>query len=126
MSFGIFGALVAYLLTAVCAIQMLRRPASTRIRFLTCVVGLLPLFHAVLLLLDHGVPAETVIGRAAELVELFVSSLCLTAIHLLNKESRDRNVTDAKLRLVEAAVPPPPPRVNTRGGAVPVWLRGAV
>jgi hypothetical protein len=117
---------VAYLLTAVCAIQMLRRPASTRIRFVTSVVGLLPLCHAVLLLLDHGVPAETVIGRAAELVELFVSALCLTAIHLLNKVSRDRNVTDAKLRLVEAAVPPPPLRVNAGGGAVPVWLRGVV
>ena len=53
--------------------------------------------------------AVAVIGSAAELVELFVSALCLTAIHLLNKENRDRNVTDARLRLVEAAVPPPPP-----------------
>ena len=126
MSFGIWGALVAYLLTAVCAIQMLRRPASTRVRFLTCVVGLLPLCHSVLLLRDHGVAAVTVIGSAAELVELFVSALCLTAIHLLNKENRDRNVTDARLRLVEAAVPPPPPRVNAGQVVAPMWLRGSV
>jgi hypothetical protein len=118
--------MVAYLLTVECAVQMLRRPASTRIRFLTCVVGLLPLCHSVLLLWDYGVAAVTVIGRAAELVELFVSALCLTAIHLLNKENRDRNVTEAKLRLVDAAVPPPHSRVNAEEVPSPMWLRGSV
>ena len=61
-----------------------------------------------------GVPEETVIGRAAELVELFVSALCLTAIHLLNKESRDRNVTDAKLRPIMHLA-------AAMGPVIPLW-----
>jgi hypothetical protein len=107
MNFGMWGALAAYLLTAVSAIAMLRRSANSRIRFLTFVVGLLPLCQTMLMLRDYGLFNIPMVGRAAELVELFVSAMCLSAIHLLNKESRDRRMTDAKLRLVEAEVPNP-------------------
>jgi hypothetical protein len=105
MGFGMWGALTAYLLTAVSAIAMLRRSANGRIRFLTFVVGLLPLCQTMLMLREYGLFTMPMFGRAAELVELFVSALCLSAIHLLNKESRDRKLTDSKLRLVEAEVP---------------------
>jgi hypothetical protein len=107
MSSGMWGALMAYLLTALSAIAMLRRSANGRIRFLTFVVGLLPLCQTMLMLREYGVFTLPAVGRAAELVELFVSALCLSAIHLLNKESFDRKLTDAKLRLVEAEVPNP-------------------
>jgi hypothetical protein len=107
MGFGMWGALTAYLLTAVSAIAMLRRSANGRIRFLTFVVGLLPLCQTMLMLRAYGLFNMPLVGRAAELVELFVSALCLSAIHLLNKESFDRNMTEVKLRLVEAEVPNP-------------------
>jgi hypothetical protein len=37
----------------------------------------------------------------AESLELLIGALCLTAIHLLNKENGDRRNTDARLRIVE-------------------------
>jgi hypothetical protein len=41
------------------------------------------------------------VGDIAEVLELLVSALCLTAIHLLNKENGDRRNTDARLRVAE-------------------------
>jgi hypothetical protein len=42
------------------------------------------------------------VGQVAEELELLVSALCLTAIHLLNEENHDRKSTDKRLRVAEA------------------------
>jgi len=105
MSIGLLGALTAYLLTTVGAILMLRRSANGHIRFLILVIGLLPLCQTILMLREHGLWTAPVVGQAAEMVELLVSALCLAAVHLLNKESSEKKLTNAKLRLVEAEVP---------------------
>jgi hypothetical protein len=45
-------------------------------------------------------------GKAAELLELPASALCLAALYLLNKENTDRRNTDSRLRVAEASPVP--------------------
>jgi hypothetical protein len=102
MSFGINCAVFAYLVTAGCAILLLRGSSNWRIKFLAFVVGLLPLCHAAILLSNNGVLVARIVGRISEPVELAISALCLTAVYLLSKENRERKQVDVRLRLAEA------------------------
>ena len=106
MSFGINCAVFAYLVTAGCAIMLLRGSSNWRIKFLAFVVGLLPLCHAAILLSNNGVLVARVVGRISEPVELAISALCLTAVYLLCKENRERKQVDVRLRLAEAQASP--------------------
>jgi hypothetical protein len=101
MSFSIGSALLAYLITVACAIVVSKRSSNWRIRLLALTVGLLPLCEAVVLLGRHQIWLNAEIAEMAESLELLVGALCLTAIHLLNKENGDRRNTDARLRVAE-------------------------
>ena len=89
MSSGTLGALAAYIVTTVCALLVLRRARSGWMRFLTAVVGLLPLCQTVLILRDGARWNVSAAGRNAEYLELLVSALCLAAIHFLNKRNAE-------------------------------------
>jgi hypothetical protein len=102
MSLGLNCAVFAYLITAGCAIILLRGSSNWRIKFLAFVVGLLPLCHAAILLSNNGVLVAKVVSRISEPVELTISALCLTAVYLLSKENRERRQVEVRLRLAEA------------------------
>jgi hypothetical protein len=106
MSFGINCAVFAYLVTAGCAILLLRGSSNWRIKFLAFIVGLVPLCNAVILLSKNGVLVARAVGRVSEPVELTISALCLTAVYLLIKENRERKHVEVRLRLAEAQTSP--------------------
>jgi hypothetical protein len=106
MSVSVGAAVLAYLLTIACTVIVARRSSNGRIRLLALTVGLLPLCQATVLLGKSHIWIRPEIGQIAEELELLVSALCLTAVHLLNKENRDRKNTDSRLRVVEADLPP--------------------
>jgi hypothetical protein len=70
---------------------------------LALTVGLLPVCQAVILLGRHQIWLGAEFAEMAESLELLVGALCLTAIHLLNKENGDRRNTDVRLRVAEAS-----------------------
>ena len=102
MSYSAWSALVAYLLTIACSMLLATRAANWRIRLLGYTVGLLPLCQAVVLLGRNKFWISAAVGDIAEMLELLASALCLTAVHLLNVENRDRKSTDTRLRVTEA------------------------
>ena len=103
MSLFVGSALFAYAMTMVCSVVVARRSSNWRIRLLAYTVGLLPLSQAMGLLAENHIWLTAQVGHIAQSMELLVSALCLTAIHLLNRENRDRKGTDARLRVAEAA-----------------------
>ncbi len=115
MSFSIGSALVAYFLTVISSLVVARRSSNWRIRLLALTVGLLPLCQMVVLLGRKGIWLTSEVAEIAEILELLVSALCLTAVHLLNRENTDRRTTESRLRVAEAA-PSPGVTVSTHGG----------
>ncbi len=103
MSLFVGSALTAYVITMICSLIVARRSGNWRIRLLAYTVGLLPLSQAVILLANNHIWLREPAVRVGQSLELLVSALCLTAIHLLNRENRDRKGTDARLRVAEAA-----------------------
>jgi hypothetical protein len=99
-------ALLAYVITMLCALVVAKRSTNWRIRLLALTVGMLPLCQAVILMAANRIWLSEQAGRTAQSLELLVCALCLTAIHLLNKENRDRKETDARLRVAEATPQP--------------------
>jgi hypothetical protein len=106
MSLPVGFALFVYALSAICSIVVSKRSSNWRIRLLALTVGLLPFCQAVVLLGKHQIWISAQVGEIAEMLELLVGALCLTAIHLLNRENKDRKNTDAKLRVSEAGPQP--------------------
>jgi len=106
LSIYVSSALFAYVITMVCALVVANRSTNWRIRLLAFTVGMLPLCQAVVLLASNHIWLSEQVGRTAQSLELLVCALCLTAIHLLNKENRDRKDTDARLRVAESAPQP--------------------
>jgi hypothetical protein len=100
-------ALFAYIVTMLCALIVARRSTNWRIRLLALTVGLLPLCQAVILMSENHIWLGEQAARMAQLLQLLVCALCLTAIHLLNKENRDRKGTDVRLRVAEAQTQTP-------------------
>jgi hypothetical protein len=99
---AILSSVVAYLLSSACALLLVRRRfRNPRLRGLSIVIGMLPLLQALSLLNQRGLNLFG-LNHVTDLVDLFVSMLCLWSIHLLDVESRDRQQTDMKLRLVES------------------------
>lgn len=113
MSLAILASVAAYLLTSVCAITLVRRRSPNRhLRLLTVVIGLLPLVQVLTLLRDRALGDLVLFRQAAENIDLVMAYLCLFAIYLIDRESRDRRRTDMQLRLAEqerAPQPAPPP-----------------
>ena len=102
MSFSAWSALIAYVVTIACSTMLTRRASNWRIRLLGYTVGLLPLCRSVVLLGRNKVWINTAVTDIAEMLELLASALCLTAVHLLIVENRDRKSTDTRLRVFEA------------------------
>lgn len=96
----ILSTIAANLATTCCALLLLRRGPSRRLRLLILTVGLLSLAQTAACLHSQGVWA----GGSAYVVEAhqsLVACLSLLAIYLLGSEIYDRNLTDRKLRLLE-------------------------
>ena len=106
MSIYVGSALFAYVVTMICALVVAKRSTNWRIRLLALTVGMLPLCQAVVLMAANHIWLSDQVGDIAQSLELLVSALCLTAVHLLNKENRDRKDTDARLRVAEATPQP--------------------
>ena len=106
MSLSLGSALFAFSLSIICSLVVAKRSSNRRIRLLALTVGLLPLCQAVVLLGRHHVWLGTEVAEVAESLELLVGALCLTAIHLLNKENGDRRNTDLRLRVAESTPTP--------------------
>lgn len=105
MSFSIGAALFAYVLTMLAAMVVARRSSNWRIRLLALTVGLLPLCQSVVLLGSRGIWLTSEVAQTAEMLELLLSALSLTAVHLLNRENADRRTTQARLRVAEGIMP---------------------
>ena len=102
MSFSVGSALFAYLLTVISSVVVARRSSNWRIRLLALTIGLLPLCQSVVLLGRRQIWLTSEVAEIAETLELLVSALCLTSLHLLNRENTDRRTTDSRVRLAEA------------------------
>jgi hypothetical protein len=98
----VFCAIFAYLMATGCAIVLMLRSANWRIRFLCFAIGLAPLCQSIILLGNQHIWITANISHTAEGLQLSDSALCLAALHLLNKENRDRKGTDTRLRIAEA------------------------
>jgi hypothetical protein len=105
MSFSIGSALFAYVATMLTSIIVAKRSSNWRIRLLALTVGLLPLCQSVVLLGTHGIWLTSEVAQTAQMLELLVSALCLTSVHLLNRENVDRRSTQARLRVAEGVMP---------------------
>jgi len=106
VSIYVGSALFAYVVTMLCALVVAKRSTNWRIRLLALTVGMLPLCQAVVLLASNHLWLSDQVAETAQGFELLVCALCLTAIHLLNKENRDRKHTDIRLRVAESAPQP--------------------
>lgn len=106
MTVSMGSALFAFSLSIICSLVVAKRSSNGRIRLLALTVGLLPLCQAVVLMGRHHVWLSTEVAEVAESLELLVGALCLTAIHLLNKENADRRSTDLRLRVAESTPTP--------------------
>ena len=101
----VFCAIFAYLVATACAIVLMKRSSNWRIRFLAFAIGLAPLCQTIILLGNQHIWITPNIGHTAESLQLSDSALCLAALHLLNRENRDRKGTDVRLRVAEAPSP---------------------
>jgi hypothetical protein len=93
--------LFAYGMTIACAYVVARRSSNWRIRLLAVTIAMLPLCQGVILLADHKILVNPQVRDIAESMELLVSALCLTGVHLLNRENVNRKNADARLRVAE-------------------------
>lgn len=102
MPLTVFCTIFAYLMATACAIVLMKRSSNWRIRFLSFAIGLAPLCQSIVLLGNQHIWITSDVGHTAESLQLSDSALCLAALHLLNKENRDRRGTDTRLRVAEA------------------------
>jgi hypothetical protein len=105
MSISIAASGIAYIATVLCSLLVAQRSSNGRLRLLAFTVGLLPLCQLVVLLGKHQIWLVQSVAEAAESLELLVSALCLTTVHLLSRENADRKCTDLRLRLAEVESP---------------------
>ena len=91
--------ILANLLSTGCAVLLVRRGPTPRLRLLTLVVGLASLSQTAAFLHAQGIWHSGT--SVAQMHQLLVGALSLCALHLLSLEIRDRNLTDRKLRLTE-------------------------
>lgn len=103
----ILSTVAANLATTGCALLLLRRGPSSRLRLLTLTVGLMSLAQTAACLHSNAIWAggSTYVSQAHEPL---VACLSLLSIYLLGVEIWDRNLTDRKLRLLEHDLPTTP------------------
>ena len=107
MSISGSAALVAFVLTLACSLVLAKRSSNWRIRLLVYAISLLPLSQCVVLLARNKVWITKEAGGIAEVLELFVSALCLATIQLLDWERSHHGKVDPRLRLIDASAHAP-------------------
>jgi len=96
----VFTTILANLLATGCALLLVHRGPSRRLKLLAFTVGLMSLSQTAALLHSVGIwsaPAT----QMAQFHELLVAALALQAVYLLGQEMYEQNYKDRKLRLVE-------------------------
>jgi hypothetical protein len=96
----VFTTILANLLATGCAILLVHRGPSRRLKLLAFTVGLMSLSQTAALLHTVGIWSVPAVG-VAQLHELLVAGLALQAIYLLGQEVYEQNYKDRKLRLIE-------------------------
>ncbi len=89
-------------MAALSSLVLMRRSINWRLRALAIIVGLLQMCQGISLLGHHHILAPGDYTTAVETVQLLISILSLTTIHLLNRENSDRRSVDYRLRLAES------------------------
>jgi hypothetical protein len=106
---------IANLIATACALMLVRRGPSPRLRLLTLTVGLMSLAQTTHFLHTQGIWTG---GRLymESIHHMLVAALSLLAIYLLGTEIYDRNLTDRRLRLAEHEMltPNPAPPVQRK------------
>ncbi|MBV6430321.1 MAG: hypothetical protein IANPNBLG_00430 [Bryobacteraceae bacterium] len=96
----VFTTILANLLATGCALLLVHRGPSRRLKLLAFTVGLMSLSQTAALLHTVGIWSVPAVG-VARLHELLVAGLALQAIYLLGQEVYEQNYKDRKLRLIE-------------------------
>jgi len=102
LNLRIIGAIIGYLIAAFCAMLLFRRGYDWRFKLLVSVVGLLPLYHAMTLMIRHGLWTVALEDWFGDAVELITAVVFLVVVLLLDLESTERRYVHARLRLAEA------------------------
>ncbi|MCC6390341.1 MAG: hypothetical protein IT167_07045 [Bryobacterales bacterium] len=92
--------ILANLLATGCALLLVHRGPSRRLKLLAFTVGLMSLSQTAALLHSVGIWSPPA-AHVAQLHELLVAALALQAIYLLGQEVYEQNYKDRKLRLLE-------------------------
>jgi hypothetical protein len=111
--------IIANLTTTGCAILLLRRGPSRRLRLLTLAVGLMSLSQTVAWVYSHSFGTDTP-ALGLQVHQALVACLSLLAIYLLGSEIYDRNYTDRKLRLLEHDTAIVQPTVQANAALIPL------
>lgn len=88
------------LLASGCAILLIRKGPSRRLKLLTLTVGLMALSQSMALLKAAGV-CDGSSSQPSQLHQTLTGALSLLAMYLLGLEIYDRKLTDRRLRLSE-------------------------
>ncbi len=91
---------IANLIATACALLLVRRGPSPRLRLLTLTVGLMSLAQTTSFLHAQGIWTGGKLYMDS-IHHVLVAALSLLAIYLLGTEIYDRNLTDRRLRLAE-------------------------
>jgi len=92
--------ILANLLATGCAILLMRKGPTRRLRHLVLTVGLMSLAQTALCVSASGI-VNIASFPAEQLRQVMVGALSLYAVYLLGLEVRDRNVSERRMRLVE-------------------------
>jgi len=93
-------AVIANLMAAGCAMLLIRKGSTRRLRLLVLVVGLMSLGQTVLCLQATGVINLQLLS-ALPLHVVITAGLSLHSVYLLGLEVRERNLNERRMRLVE-------------------------
>ena len=103
LSSTVIAAVVAHLAAAVSGILLYRQAHNWRIRFISVVVGLVPVYQAIRLVRESEGWPTVGSGALPEMAELAVAAMFLCCVLALKKESSTREQTEKRLRLAEGA-----------------------
>jgi hypothetical protein len=97
MSVSVVFALVAYSLILAGSLIFAQRASTWRIRLLAYTVGLLSICQGAISLGKHNVGITADIAAIAQVLEIFVTALCLVVLQLMTVENSDSKKTGARV-----------------------------
>jgi hypothetical protein len=98
-----FAAVIAYGFATLSAVLLYRRSRNWRMRFISIVVGILPVVQAAKLFIEAGGWPTLGSGRMPAMAELAVAAMFLCCVLVLKRESLTQGQTEERLRLAEGA-----------------------